>query len=369
MISVKQSKIEQSAIVTMGDRLNKAVRESGQDYLMLNRGINSVVPIDLNAVIKNIDFNSDSIQVYQASKGTLNLRNAINQEYFNENANVNHILVTAGGISGLDIVFQTIDCDEILLPPLFWGTYTQILTLRGIKYQSYTSYNDLLQMSNSVRNKAIIICDPGNPLGEKTDDQELLDIIRFLDKNGAYVIFDCPYRRLFYDCSDRFYQEIYQLENVVIVESFSKSLGLSGQRIGFIYNNQPEFTNEAALRLSFATNGINGFAQSLVSELLISDEGKKVVANFKSETVKHINLNIDFLKRNNLLASELYDKSKPIGIFAVVSKTSEDLFQNRIGSIGLDYFTLNNKAYYEKYSRILVAINHDKFVSYFRNLT
>jgi histidinol-phosphate/aromatic aminotransferase/cobyric acid decarboxylase-like protein len=182
------------------------------------------------------------------------------------------------------------------------------------------------------------------------------------------VLFDSPYRRLFFDKSDAFYQKMLPLENVIIIESFSKSVGLSGQRLGFIHCSNKNFNNEAALRIMYATNGINGFAQLLVSKLLTTIEGIKAVTEFKLTTTTDIKKNIDFLDKNGLLANEFYKESLPLGIFAVINRSPNELFSHQIGSVGLDYFVKESFGGMENYSRILVSYPNEKFVSYFRTL-
>jgi len=367
-MQIKLSNTKNSSIIAMGARLQKASQQTGQEYIMLNRGINSVVNINLNKIINQIDFNSKDIQVYPGSKGKIELRQAINAEYFNNKTDINNIIVTGGGISGLDICLQNIVADEILLPPFFWGTYTQLCNLRQIPYSCYTDYNSLKQNVTQYKNKAVIICDPGNPLGEKYPDNLLLKVIETLNNANVTVLFDSPYRRLFFDKSDDFYQKIMHFKNVIIVESFSKSLGLSGQRIGFLHNTDKAFINEATLRILYATNGINTFAQVLVTKLLATEQGKQIVTDFKEKTVADIAANINFLTENNLLAQNFYTETKPLGIFTVVNKSPDELFAHRIGSVGLDYFVKDVFEDIDKYSRILVSYPHKKFVSFFKTL-
>lgn len=366
MISVKTSNTNESAIVAMGVKLANAIKETGKEYLLLNRGVNSVENINIAEVVKNIDFNSNDIQVYPGNAGKLELRKSINEIYFHEKADVNHILITAGGIAGLDISFQNIETKKVWLPNFFWGTYAQILKLRGINYDSYKNYIDLEENIEKFKNQTVIICDPGNPLGEKYDDNRLLALIKLLDKNNVTVIIDCPYRKLFTNDSDIFFSQLADLDNVIIVESFSKSLGLSGQRIGFIYSSNKAFIQEAKLRILYSTNGINGFAQTLVTQLLSSNEGKKAVSEFKNVTCKHILKNIEFLENHQLLATDFYKNTQVQGIFAVISKTVDELFAKRIGGISMNYFTLHQSEYYEKFSRILISCKHEEFATFFK---
>ena len=155
------------------------------------------------------------------------------------------------------------------------------------------------------------------------------------------------------------------MENVIINESFSKSVGLSGQRIGFIFNANTGLMEELAIRLMYATNGINGFAQKLVSLLLTTPEGKKAVTNFKKITVSGIKRNINFLTKKRFLAEEFYKKSTPTGIFVIVNKTQEELLEHHIGSVSLGYFTKLKPVLGNKYARISVSVSSDKFERFF----
>lgn len=367
-MKIKPSNTATSSILAMGKRLHDASKATGQEYLLLNRGVNSVVPINLEPVVEQIDFNSMDIQAYPGSKGKVELRKAINNEYFKGQADLNNILITGGGISGLDITLQNIETDELLLPHFYWGTYGQLCQLRNIRFSDYPDYDFLEKNAPRLKNKAVIICDPGNPLGEKFNDSDLISTIKTLDKNGCTVIIDSPYRRLFFDDTDTFYQQISQLSHVIIIESFSKSLGLSGQRIGFMYSNNSEFNKEALLRLTYATNGINSFAQILVTKLLATPEGKKAVTDFKKTTTHHIAKNLTFLSEHNLLAKQFYKNTTPMGIFCAINKPSGELFKNRIGSVELSYFALQKTETLNNISRILISVPHEKFVSFFRTI-
>ena len=68
-----------SSIVGIGENIRSLSKKNGKEYLMLNRGINSVCNIELTEVVKYIDFNSNDIQVYPTAQGRHDLRKAINK--------------------------------------------------------------------------------------------------------------------------------------------------------------------------------------------------------------------------------------------------------------------------------------------------
>lgn len=364
-ISFNKSGAKFSAIVGIGEKIRNQSKKTGQEYLMLNRGVNAVTNIDLSKVVKQIDFNNNEIQVYPPARGSLELKKAINQSYFFDKADNKQMLVTGGGMMGLDLLFQTLDVERFYLPLFYWGSYAQILTVRGKSAEFFSSYEEIEQNIDKYPKSAFVICDPNNPIGDKYDDGKMLNLISKLNDAGQIVIWDSPYRRIFHDDKDDFFYKLSKMERVIINESFSKSVGLSGQRLGFLFNSNIDLMEELAIRLMYSTNGINGFAQKLVSLLLTTSEGQSAVSNFKKVTIAGIKQNIDYLRTKEFLAKEFYKNSIPTGIFVIVNKTQEELMKHHIGSVSLGYFTKLKPTLGNKYARISVSVPPDNFKRFF----
>ncbi len=361
---LKLSGASYSKISAIGEKVRKMEREQGEKYLYLNQGVNAVVPIDLKPVIAGMDFNSKDIQVYAPMKGRYNLKKAINQEYFGCKSEPENILITNGGMSGLDLVFQSLDVRKVYVPAYFWGSYFNILKIRNMQGDFYEDFNELEQHPGSYNDSAVVICDPNNPLGDKFDDHRLINLIRNLNNAGVVVIIDSPYRKIFYN-NDYFFEQLLPMENVIITESFSKSLGLSGQRIGFVHSINRELNTELATRLMYATNGVNGFAQLLVERLLSTPEGRQSVGEFKRATTCAIHENIKYLRKKSFLAEGFYRESEPLGIFTIVNIPEEELLKHRIASVSLAFFTRKYKEKAAAYSRICVSVPHNELVEFF----
>ncbi len=366
-MKVKLSGAVYSKISKIGEKIRNLEKQTGKEYLYLNQGVNAVCNINLNKVIPLIDFNSREIQVYAPMKGRPNLKQAINKEYFASKSTENNILISNGGMNGLDIVFQSIDVDKIYLPLYFWGSYLNIAKIRNVNTGFYTDFAEIENNINKYKNSAVIICDPNNPLGDKFDDNRLIKLIKTLNNNDVVIIIDSPYRKVFHN-NDNYFETIALLNNVIIVESFSKSIGLSGQRIGFVHSNNEALNNELAVKLMYSSNGVNAFSQILVEKLLTTNEGKNAIKEFKEKTVNDINNNILLLKNKGLLAKEFYKNSEPEGIFAVVNKSEEELLKHNIASVSLSFFTKNNKEFASNYSRICVSVPSKKFESFFEKI-
>ena len=77
-MKVKASGATYSKITAIGEKVKLLEKQTGQKYLYLNQGVNAVCNIDLDEIVKLIDFNSRDIQVYQPMKGRPVLKQAIN---------------------------------------------------------------------------------------------------------------------------------------------------------------------------------------------------------------------------------------------------------------------------------------------------
>lgn len=364
-MKTKFSGAKYSAIVSIGEALSQLERDTGERYLRLNRGVPSVCNIDLTEVIPQIDFNAPNIQVYPANSGQYPLKKAIDQYYFNGKANIDNIFVTAGGMNALDLIFKTLDCSEVFLPEFYWGAYANILKINDKSTNTYYSFDNLIELKDELKGKAVVICDPNNPLGNKYDDEMLLELVKVLNDNQCTIIWDSPYRKLFYESEDDFYAKLLAFDQVIIAESFSKSMGLSGQRLGFIHTKNLEFNTELNTNILYATNGINGFAQVLVEKILTTKEGQKAAKDFRQTTIKDMQLNIEYLRTLGILAEDFYQNSTPIGIFTVVKISEAELLKHKIGSVGLYYFTKTSKKYGQNYARLCIAVPHQDIKNYF----
>jgi len=364
-MKINLSKATFSSIVGIGQKVARAEKESGKKYLPLNRGVNAVCEIDLTKIMPMIDYQSKDFQVYAPNLGVESLRRSIITEYFPSQNDLSKLAITPGGMPALDLIIQTLNVETILFPKFYWGSYSKMATIRN---KSFSFYDDLESIDVSKLNDStcIFICDPNNPTGVKMEDDYFLLKMQQFSDSGAVTIFDCPYRRLFKDqLPMRMFDQVSQLENVIIAESFSKWIGLSGLRIGFIWCNNKAFNEELNIRLLYEFNGISTASQLIVDKILSTPEGKQAQRDFRKTTVEHIQKNIQYLRDNNLLVGEIYGDDVPWGIFAIINKSEDFLFHNQIGAVGLDKFVYHDKDRYSDYSRICVSVNHELFKSYF----
>ena len=170
-----------------------------------------------------------------------------------------------------------------------------------------------------------------------------------------------PYYHLFNSFDDEIYEFCY--DNVIVLSSFSKSMGLSGFRIGYVATKNKELYDTMHIRSLYKYNSISNVPQYIINSLLTTEKGMDSVIKYQYHTRKDIRLNIEYLVKNNLL----FDKypSVPVGPFAIINKTFDELIDNQISSVPLSKFSLEKHEELDKFSRISVAVKHELFKNYF----
>ncbi len=156
--------------------------------------------------------------------------------------------MTVGAASGLNIVLKSIlnPKDEVItIAPYFSEYNNYIENYDGIVKPVKSNENDFLpnleEVENSIneKTKAILINTPNNPTGVVYSQEiieKIADIMNKKEKeynHEIYLISDEPYRELAYDNIEVPYVTKYY-KNTFVVYSYSKSLSLPGERIGYV---------------------------------------------------------------------------------------------------------------------------------------
>jgi len=149
-----------------------------------------------------------------------------------------------------------------------------------------------------------------------------------------------------------------------LCSSFSKSIGLSGYRIGYVATKNKDLYSNLKIRSLYKYNSISTPAQEIISELFVN--GKEQIENYKNKTQQHIEKNINFLVENDLLFDDYTDV--PVGPFAIIKRDYNTLLENDISSVPLNKFTLNATENDFNLVRISVAVDSEKFIEYIKKI-
>lgn len=362
-MNINNSNVTFSSIVEIGELVQKLEKESGEKYLKLHRGVMDVTTIDLNSFTKDIDFNEKNIQHYGGNDGDVELVKTIKSHFHLQN---HHVLTVPGGMATLDLVINSLSDKNFWIPEYHWGSWNKILLTHNKTINTFNDFDLTTDKCFENQNSEVImLCYPSNPTGYSPTIEELSEFAKKCQNSNKTLILDLPYYYLFNETSD----EIYRLysENVIILSSFSKSVGLSGLRIGYIATLNEELYKTLRVRSLYKYNSISTVPQQIINKLFTTNKGSQAFDNYRRKTQNHIKKNILYLKNNNFLFSEY--TATPTGPFAIINRNFDELLKNKISSVSLNKFTYkNDRSELKEFSRISVAVDHDVFVEYFDKL-
>lgn len=278
--------------------------------------------------------NQNYLHGYMSNSGYEDVRRTIAESLngrFDTHFSEENIVMTVGAAGGLNVALKMLinPGEEVIVFAPFFGEYRNYVsnvdgTIVVVPPDTDTFMPNLSEFEKRIteRTKAVIINTPNNPTGVVYPEKTIQDLAAVLEKKqkeygtDIYLISDEPYRELVYgDITVPYITKYYA--NTIIGYSYSKSLSLPGERIGYLV-----IPNEAAdfEQLSAAANvatRILGFvnAPSLQQRVIARCIDAKVdVAVYD----KNRRLLVDNLRKFG------YECASPDGAFYLFVKTLEE---------------------------------------------
>ncbi len=256
-------------------------------------------------------------------------------EYINSkyNANVNSSLIymTCGAAASLSITFRALlnKGDEVIVIAPYFPEYKVFVenafgkvVIVNSEIPSFLPNFEELERSISEKTKAIIINSPNNPTGVVYNEKIISKLSEILIKKekefkkNIYLISDEPYRELVYgDIYVPYITNYYH--NSIVCYSFSKSLSLPGERIGYILVS-PKLQNASEIYKCICGAGRSmGFvcAPALFQYII-----PKCLGYTSDITIYEENRNILY----NELTKYGYELVKPDGAFYIFMKSLDE---------------------------------------------
>lgn len=189
---------------------------------------------------------------YTSAQGDMNVRKAMADNIsrnFNIPADADLIYMTCGAAASLTVTLNAI-CntdDEVIVLAPFFPEYKVFIEKAGAKAvvvkcreSDFQIDFGLLSAAVNKNTKAIIVNSPNNPSGVVLNEDTIKELAALMEAksqefgNDIYIIADEPYRELVYgNIKVPYIPEFYG--NTIVCYSFSKSLSLPGERIGYIF--------------------------------------------------------------------------------------------------------------------------------------
>lgn len=242
-----------------------------------------------------------------------------------------NLLMTVGAAGGLNVIFKTLlnPGEEVITFAPYFGEYKNYVNnysgvLLAVAPNLETFQPNLIEFEKmlSQNTKAVLINTPNNPTGVIYSEKTILDLVAIIKKKQTeygttiYLISDEPYRELAYDGVEVPYLTKYY-NNVIVGYSYSKSLSLPGERIGYLVIPDEVDESEQVIAAAGVANRILGYvnAPSLMQRVVARCTEAKV-------EIEIYNRNRELLY--NSLLEYGYSCIKPQGAFYLFVKALEE---------------------------------------------
>lgn len=237
---------------------NKKAAEIGAENIYNYSLGNPSVPVPQEFTDAMIDMlktkNPVSLHGYSPSLGIDSTRQAVADSLnkrFNMNYTIDNIFMSSGAAGALSHALRCVvkENDEVITFAPYFPEYVPYVTGTGARLTIIPADIDTFQINFDAFEKAmnenvqaILINSPNNPSGIVYSTEtitRLADILRAKQKeygHDIYLISDEPYREIVFEGTDApFISSFY--DNSICCYSFSKSLSLPGERIGYVAVN------------------------------------------------------------------------------------------------------------------------------------
>ncbi len=226
-------------------------RENVFDYSLGNPSIPS--PDYVNQSIREILTDTDSLAIhgYTSAIGDFATRKAIADDLnsrYDAGVSPEDLFIGCGAAPELVAVLHalTTEDSEVLAIAPYFPEYKPFAEAAGATFRvvppdvpGFQIDLEAVEAMLTPKTRAIIVNSPNNPSGVVYTAETLKKLGDLLTRKGAefgqpiYIIADEPYRELTYGCTAPFIPNIYP--NTIVCYSYSKSLSLPGERIGYVY--------------------------------------------------------------------------------------------------------------------------------------
>ena len=253
--------------------------ENVYDYSLGNPSVEP--PLEVKKAIYHILETEEPnlVHGYPNNSGFEDVRQAVAEHLnkkFGTAFSFENIVMTNGAAAALNIIFKCIlnPGDEIItFAPFFTeyrnyaANYNATLTVVPANLETFEVNFDEFEKLITPRTRGVLINTPNNPSGVVYSEETIKKIATVMEKKQAefgtdiYLISDEPYRELVYENIEVPYVSKYY-KNTFIAYSFSKSLSLPGERIGYLVANSEMADFEKMMYALNVANRVCGFVNA-----------------------------------------------------------------------------------------------------------
>lgn len=315
-----------------------------KNYIKLNTN-ESPYPPSPNVKKALIESNFDDLRLYP-DPNVSDLKKEIAELY---NVNTNNIFIGNGSDEILAFSFMAFfnKGDKVYYPNItysFYSVYSSLFDLNEVKIPLKDDFSiDINDYKNL--DAGIFIANPNAPTGLMLTLSQIEEII--INNRNNIVIVDEAY--IDFAETESAYKLVNKYDNLLVIQTFSKSRALAGIRLGFAIGNENLIQGLKNIKYSFNSYTINRLSiiagiEAIKDKDYFKDTVNKVITTREKTKIKLKELgfnvldsksNFIFISHKNVFAEDIYVKLRENGILVRYFKT--DLINNYIRvTIGTD---------------------------------
>ena len=243
---------------------------------------NVPAPEAVKKAIEDLVENEDPLVLHgytNSNSGYADVREAVANslnERFGTAFEGKNIIMTVGAAGGLNVILMTIinAGDEVLTFAPYFGEYrAYVNNFDGVLVEvspntvDFQPKLDEFEKKITPKTKAVIVNTPNNPTGVVYSEETIKKMAAIMEEKQKeygteiFLISDEPYRELVYDGAEVPYLTKYY-DNTIVGYSYSKSLSLPGERIGYLVIPDEVADSEDMLSAANVANRILGFVNA-----------------------------------------------------------------------------------------------------------
>ncbi len=230
------------------------------------------------------EMDSTALHGYTDNEGYESVRTAIAEDLnkrFGSHYHAGNIIMTVGAASALNVILKTLlnPGEEVIFLKPYFTEYRNYVSNYDANYVEVEHNEALLpdiadfEKKITAKTRVVIVNTPNNPSGVIYTPECLRQMAEVLEKKqkefgtDIYIVSDEPYRELVYDGAvNPFIPDYYK--NTIIGYSYSKSMSIPGERIGYLAISDAVDDSEMILAAAAVAVRILGFvnAPSLIQQ-------------------------------------------------------------------------------------------------------
>ena len=235
----------------------------------VKEAINTILDKEESLALHGYSNNAGYEEVREVVASSINRR-------FATDFTANNIIMTVGAAGGLNVILKVLlnPGDEVIVFAPYFGEYRNYVSnFDGVLVEVSPNTEDFMPKFEEFRNKitsrtkAVIVNTPNNPTGVVYSKETIQTLANILEEKQAELgiqiclISDEPYRELVYEGVQVPYLTKYY-KNTVVGYSYSKSLSLPGERIGYLVIPEAMQGSEQVIAGANVANRVLGFVNA-----------------------------------------------------------------------------------------------------------